>query len=82
MANANMSPADVKAICDKLECSPHANFSDSPHGGQSNIVPSALPGNIAGSYATQDTLGLNDRKGGVRPPGLKKGFRKRAPVKA
>lgn len=38
MAPASLTPAEVKSICDKLECSPSQNQATSNYGGKAKIV--------------------------------------------
>lgn len=38
MANTNVSLSEVKATCDKLECSPQSKTSDSAYGGKSKLI--------------------------------------------
>ena len=55
MANTHVTPADVKAICDKLECSPSQNQSTSNYGGKAKIVHhsgSDAEGGISGKLTT------------------------------
>lgn len=37
MANANVTHAEAKSICDKLECSPSQHDASGHHGGKPNI---------------------------------------------
>jgi hypothetical protein len=79
MANANMSPSDVKAICDSLECSPEAQFSDSPYGGKASISRGMTAGQTAGKGhgSASSTLGLKSMKSS-KVPGYKGKFSKKA----
>jgi hypothetical protein len=80
MANANMSIADVKAICNELECSPEAQFSDSPYGGKASISRGMTAGQTAGKGrggSAGATLGLKSLKSS-KVPGYSKKFAKKA----
>jgi hypothetical protein len=47
MPAGNLGHGDVKAICDKLECSPSQHDATGYHGGAPNIVPTAKSTNSA-----------------------------------
>ena len=80
MANTNVSHAEAKSICDKLECSPSQHDASGNYGGAPNISPTAKNSMAAaGSHhlATPESeLKMRDRKNAL--PTYKKRFAKGA----
>jgi hypothetical protein len=72
MAVSTMTPADVKATCDKLECSPQSKFSDSNYGGQASIA-------VGGSAQAGGSESTGDFGNGKGVPGYGSKHAKKAP---
>jgi hypothetical protein len=74
MANTSMSHETVKAVCDKLECSPSQHDASGHHGGKPNIVPTAKSGEAtpADSHGRTSEFKMSDRS--AKLPNYKKQF--------